>query len=126
MKKICLWFMAVCLLICSSIAAVACKGNKDDATTQIFVELSETKVSMEIYSQYTLTATANTNDEVVWTTSNEAVATVEDGVINALTIGATTITATVGGASASCAVTVTDLASFPDLVLSDTTLELVP
>jgi uncharacterized protein YjdB len=59
-----------------------------------------------------------TTGGVVWTSSNESVATVENGVVKALKAGETVITATVGGKSATCLVTVTENPSFPVLVLS--------
>ncbi len=127
MKKICLWLMTVCMLVCS-IFGVACggkKGNGDSATTQEYVTLSKTSLSIEVYSQEVLTATTNVDGAIVWTTSNASVATVEDGVISALSVGTATITATAGKASASCALTVTELSNFPELVLSETALELV-
>ncbi len=48
-----------------------------------------------------------TDKTVTWTSSNPAVATVEGGNVTALTAGETTITATAGGKSATCTVTVT-------------------
>ncbi len=48
-----------------------------------------------------------TDKTVTWTSSNPAVATVEGGNVTALTVGETTITATAGGKSATCTVTVT-------------------
>lgn len=57
----------------------------------------------------TLTATAgpaNTTDTITWSSSNEAVATVADGVVTGLKPGTATITAKAGTKSATCAVTV--------------------
>ena len=55
----------------------------------------------------TLTATktpANASDDVVWSSSNENVATVADGVVTITGVGTCTITATCGGQTAVCAV----------------------
>ena len=62
--------------------------------------------------QFTVTATvipSNTDDDktVTWTTSDSKVATVRDGVVTAVSKGTASITASAGGKSASCAVTVT-------------------
>lgn len=46
-------------------------------------------------------------DKVVWKSSNEAVATVKDGYVKGVEKGTATITASVAGVSASCAITVT-------------------
>jgi len=117
--------MTVCMLVCS-IFGVACGGKKDNGeTAQEYVTLSKTSLSIEVYSQEILTATTNVEGAIVWTTSNASIATVEGGVISALSVGTATITATAGTASASCAVTVTELSNFPELVLSETALELV-
>ena len=44
---------------------------------------------------------------MTWTTGNEAVATVADGVVTAVGAGSTVITATCGSVKAECTVTVT-------------------
>lgn len=63
----------------------------------------------------TLTATVapeNAEDKTVaWTSGDEQVATVADGVVTAVGVGSTKITATAGGKSASCTVTVKRSAS---------------
>ena len=61
----------------------------------------------------TLTATvkpADTTDKVVWSSADNGIATVENGVVTAVGHGKTTITATCGGKTASCKVTVTKAA----------------
>ncbi len=61
----------------------------------------------------TLVATVNpteaTNKNVTWTSSNETVATVADGIVTPLSVGSTTITVTTDDSSknATCEVTVT-------------------
>ncbi len=59
----------------------------------------------------TLTATVSpenaTDKSVVWSSSNEEVATVKDGVVTAISAGKATITATCGSVSATCEITVT-------------------
>lgn len=55
----------------------------------------------------TLTATltpSDTTDDVIWESSNDSVATVSNGVVTIVGIGTTTITATCGSYSATCAV----------------------
>lgn len=54
----------------------------------------------------TVTLTVNLEGEIEWTSSDEAVATVADGVVTAVKAGEATITATIDGKSAVCAVTV--------------------
>lgn len=58
----------------------------------------------------TLTATvepADTTDTIVWSSENDGIATVENGVVTAFGLGETTITAACGDKTASCKVTVT-------------------
>ena len=56
-----------------------------------------------------LTATvepADTTDKVVWSSGDDGIATVENGVVTAVGLGETTITATCGGKTATCKVIV--------------------
>jgi uncharacterized protein YjdB len=129
MKKLGLWLTSICLIICTAFAFVGCnsgsKENEETGSVQQYVELSESAISIEVYSQYTLKTITNVDEEIEWTTSNSAVATVEDGVVTALSVGSATITASAGDVSGKCVVTVTHLSNFPELSLSDTSLELV-
>ena len=74
------------------------------------VKLDKTSASMAVGGIIILEATVLPEDAteraVTWTSSNPAVATVENGKVTAVAVGKVTITATAGGKSASCAVTV--------------------
>lgn len=74
------------------------------STTSIAKNATETLTA-------TLTPTNTTYDEVTWTSSDESVATVEDGVVTGVAAGTAVITAITerGGYTASCTVTVTNL-----------------
>ena len=78
------------------------------------VKLDKTAVSLKAGEAAQLTATVlpdNAADKTVtWTSSNEKVATVVNGKITAVAAGTATITATAGGKSATCTVTVTKAA----------------
>ena len=68
---------------------------------------------MDVGTTATLTVTlipenATVTQEVEWTTSDPEVATVDAGTVTAVAAGEATITASVGGFSAECKVTVTD------------------
>ncbi len=77
------------------------------------VLISEASKTIKVDETFTLTASVlpvnADNMEVTWTSSNTAVATVENGVVKGLTAGTTTITVTTtdGGYTATCEVTVT-------------------
>lgn len=67
------------------------------------------KTSTEISTAETLIASVtpvNTTDTVTWASSDTTVATVNNGVVSAVSSGYATITATCGNYSATCAVTV--------------------
>ena len=74
------------------------------------IKLSRSTLSMKGGAVRTLTATVmpeNATDKtVVWSTSDESVAAVENGVVTALKPGKAVITATVGNKNATCTVTV--------------------
>ena len=75
------------------------------------VALDKTSAELQVGKTLTLTATVTpdnaTDKAVVWTSSNDAVATVDaNGVVTAKAEGTATITATAGGKTATCTVTV--------------------
>lgn len=76
------------------------------------ISLNKTTLTLGVGENATLTATIApsdaTNKKVIWSSSDESVAKVSDGVISALTVGSTTITAKTedGGFTASCEVNV--------------------
>lgn len=75
------------------------------------VTLTPTAATVEEGKTVELTATVNPDNAadktVTWTTSDPAVATVENGVVTAVKEGTATITATAGTKSATCKITVT-------------------
>ena len=77
------------------------------------VSLNETTATLEIGETLTLTATVlpenATSRNITWTSSDNAIATVENGVVTAISDGTATITVTTtdGNRTATCVVTVT-------------------
>ena len=69
-------------------------------------------------------APENTTDTLVWTSSNDAVATVKDGVVTAVKEGKATITAACGNAKAECVVTVLPPIPATGVTLDKTALKL--
>lgn len=104
------------------ITAKAANGVKGECTVTVAsskidvteVVLNEKEITMVVGKEKTLTATVSpenaTDKEVVWTTSDEKIATVENGKIKAVKEGVATITATADGKSATCKVTVEKVA----------------
>lgn len=83
------------------------------------ITLSQNSISFTKLGSVTLTATltpANTTDTLVWSTSDSSVATVSNGIVNALGLGTATITATCGSQTATCTVSVSVSLSPTDLI----------
>ena len=96
-------FTASCIVMVNA-AVIAVEG----------VTLDKESVDLTVGGDITLTATVKPDDatdkEVSWTTSNDKVATVENGKVTAVGAGDATITVTTkdGGFTATCKVTVTN------------------
>ncbi|MDE7097202.1 MAG: Ig-like domain-containing protein, partial [Muribaculaceae bacterium] len=102
-------------------AVITAKAGEKTATCTVTVTakviavtgitLSQTEATIEEGKTATLTATVapeNATDKTVtWSSSNEAVATVKDGVVTAVKPGTAVITAAAGDETAECTVTVT-------------------
>lgn len=88
---------------------VPCTAVSLNKSTLSFAKVADTDTLVA-----TLTP-SNTTDELVWTSSNENVATVEDGVVTIHGIGTATITATCGNASATATVTQTSIKAQYDI-----------
>ncbi|MBQ8428926.1 MAG: Ig domain-containing protein [Clostridia bacterium] len=81
--------------------------SSDDELLTPSISLNKEILTVDAYTSETLTATLSNSDEtIIWTSSNEEVAKVIDGKVIALGAGSATITATAGEISASCEVTV--------------------
>ena len=91
------------------------------------IELSSDFLAMNVGSSETLIATVYplnaTDAEIIWESSNESVATVDNGTITALSGGTTTITATCGDFSNSCLITV--YVPVSDITLSETSISVI-
>jgi len=97
---------AIALILTVNIGAEAQglrPGSKNAA-----LKLNETLITLVEGSSETITVSGlAAKEKVSWTTSNNAVATVDNGKITAVKAGTATITATVGSRKAKCNVTVT-------------------
>lgn len=105
-------------VIAEGFIVLGLEGTTPDATSVVFspdtantvsgIVLSATSASVEAGDTVTITATTiPVEGDVTWTSSDDTVATVADGVITGVASGSATITATSGSASATVAVTVT-------------------
>lgn len=96
----------------------SCSGNNEESSTAVTgVTLNESTISLKVGSTDTLKASVlpseASNTSVIWSSSNNSVATVSDGTVTAVAAGTATITVTTedGNFSATCLVTVTESGS---------------
>lgn len=98
--------MWISLLLAMTLLLVACGGGGGE---EVNVTMDQPSLSMNAGETAVLKATvSNDGLAVLWTSSDEAVATVSGGNVTAVAEGTATITATAGKASASCVVTVAE------------------
>ena len=85
------------------------------------ITLSQTEIIATERGTYALIATIepeDTTDSIIWSSSNEDVATVANGIVQIIYNGNATITATCGKYSATCEVTVSGITGNPNLIYS--------
>ena len=97
---------------CCILLGLAACGDDDPAPVDYTLSLDKPTLSLQAGQTYRLTASLQPEiaggGEFVWSSDNEVVATVQDGLVKALAAGTATVTATwEQNLSASCAVTVT-------------------
>ena len=110
--------LAFCL--CFSVACFDFGCAPEEEITNGKISLSSTSIQMEVYETATLKATLKDIDgEVVWSSSDQTIATVSNGEISAKKVGVATITASVGDLSATTTVTVNDAGYIPNIVFKD-------
>ena len=130
MKKNGFKILILVLLVCVALMAVTgCSGKQGDVTptadngsgtsakpAEQYVELSESQIVLDKSNDYTLQCTVvGVSEPVVWSSSNETVATVENGKVIALAAGDAEIIATAGSLSAKCAIIVEDKGVVPTM-----------
>lgn len=110
--------------------ASMCTPDPDvDVVSVKKITIDQTLVELKVGRTLTLTATITpedaTNKALDWTSSDESVATVEDGKVTALSIGTAAITATAkdgSGKSASCVVSVVSNPNPDEILVENITL----
>lgn len=129
-KKMWLLSAVMTIAIGCTFAFAACttsenenEGEGGEKTT--VVSLNTASMTLDRYEYGSLQATVTVDDaidpaaEIVWSTSNEGVVTVNDGQLVPKAEGSATITAASGEASATCTVTVDDSGAVPLLKHTD-------
>lgn len=133
MKKSLLLVILAIITVLASVFFVACNGGDDSSGStapavsdstggdggseilpEVTISLDKKDLTVDMYDEAELVANVKNSDEtVVWTSDNESIATVADGIVNGVAEGETTIKATVGGKTATCNVTVTKSSEIP-------------
>lgn len=107
--------------------AASCNKHENDAE-QTKVSLDKDNATLAVGETLALKATVTPESEaagLVWTSDNEAVATVENGTVTAVAAGTAVITASVADASATCTITVSEsTAEVESITLDKTTLSM--
>lgn len=110
MRKRFVTTLIFCMLAVACVFGFTACGGEQDPVSVTGIILNMTELTLEFGSEETLTATVlpeNATDKtVIWTSSDESVATVKDGKVSAIKAGTANITAKSGEFSATCALTV--------------------
>ena len=124
-------FISLCVLL---LAGTGCKKNVEPEPHKVIVtsvSVKPSSLSLKVGETAQLTATVTPvnadNDNVNWSSSDNSVATVADGLVTAVKEGSATITVTTidGGKTATCAVTVsTDVVPVTGIKLNMETADL--
>ena len=135
MKKNTFRILALVLLACFAMMGFAGCGDQPDtpdptnpteSPVEQYIELNQSQITLDKANDCTLLANVvGISDAVVWTSSDETVATVENGKVVALAVGEAEITATAGAFSAKCTVVVVDNGVVPAMSDFDGELELL-
>ena len=121
MKRFIIALTAVLTAFC--LVLVGCKKEEESSQSkEVSITLDNISITIETDEVQMLRATVeNTDEDVVWTSSNTEIATVETtergGLVLGVAPGNATVTASVGNASATCQVTVTGNSYYPVLTL---------
>ena len=106
-------FCAIAVLVASCLPSCTHIEEPDDSGSAVTgITLNETSHVLEVGQTFSLVATIapeTAKDKTVsWTSSDASVASISNGTVTALAEGNTTITASAGGKSASCSITVVE------------------
>ena len=124
MKKKLLVLLSLLSVMVIGAGTTACGGNNQTSGTNSestsdsipavpTLTLSASSLNLDLYASAILTATLENSEEtLVWESSDETVAKVVDGVVTAYKTGSATITVTAGDLTQSCAVTVGEMGTF--------------
>lgn len=99
------------ILVWAFLLVISCGKTSEENIVQVTsVQLNQTSIEIKVGETFTLIANVKpsdaTNKQVVWSCSNPAVASVNGGVVKAISSGLAVITAKAGSISSTCTVSV--------------------
>ncbi|MDR0426312.1 MAG: Ig-like domain-containing protein [Clostridiales bacterium] len=119
MRKKLVSSICLCVLLAAAVPALfGCQDREETPTAQVIVALDKSEAEIEVYEEMTLTAAVENGGgaAVVWSSSDASVAAVDDkGNVRGVKAGSATVTASADGASAGCAIVVSDNGNLPYL-----------
>ena len=121
-KRLFTSFLRVLLFIVISIFGFVGCGTPEEKK----ISLDTTAKELVVGESFVLTATTTPSDaEVVWSSSNEAVVTVENGTVLAISVGTATVTAKNDTATATCEITVkeAEAQTYKNIALNNITMD---
>lgn len=120
-KKLAVLIAAVCIATAPTAIFIGC-GDKplppDSGlvTPDVTLTLDKKSVTIDPHETVALDATLiGSTEPIVWTSSDESVATVTDGKVTGIKVGSAVIIAKVGDVTAECEVTVAESGASPEL-----------
>lgn len=116
------------LLCLFAFGLVACSKSapprEEEKNPPPTITLDKTSVSLDLHESVLVTATASNGGAIEWSSENANVATVENGLIESVADGVTSIIARSGEAEARCVVTVIDTMTAPRIILDNSAISI--
>ena len=126
MKKASKILVLCCLALTMlfGIVLTACRDNEPEPQSPVdtTLKLNRTTAELDLYEEVQLSVTDAGEGTIAWSSSDNAVATVKDGLVKSVAAGVASITATRGEKSGYCTVTVINSFTAPVITFGETEL----
>ncbi len=125
MKRKILIFLSLLLIFVFALSMGACGSDEpEEQETQNILYFANETYTVERYNTITLDANYNGEETIVWTSSNESIVKVNDGLVLGCALGNAEVVAKVGENEAKCTVVVRATTSYISLNVGQTEIEL--
>lgn len=92
-RKVLTILLSVVLLVCV-LGMIAC--DKDETSIKYTVSIDKKEISLNLFDEYTLKATGEYEGDLVWSTSDASIVTIDNGLIKGVGVGSAVVKVTVG------------------------------